>query len=316
MNDTQGAPAKKGLSPTAKVLVYGCLILVALGVLVAVGVGVGGYFLVQRGKDFVKSMEQEVETGRQIDQNLLELEAAHPTLLGSELDQARLSGEQLDAYLRICRTIAPELNQIKGLTERFNSLQEGKASPSLDLVGLPLKIMKAHNAAMSAWLDQLRSEQMAPSDFRAIASLVEWRFLRRPEALLLGLPEHEATELEGLRNQIRALEQLDKNPAFDVMPKVFGDKFEDPAEKLPELRARLEELENEAQANVLLHPDTAALLEERRPELEGDERPVEQMFRTDHGGVNFSKGDVSVELSKEWPEPEAEPEPDAAGTPE
>ena len=124
---------------------------------------------------------------------------------------------------------------------------------------------------------------MGPRELGNLIALIEWRFLRRPEALVFGLPEYQRAD-------------------WLIAQQVLADRSEDVEDGGPEmeerwareqrrqharLRAKAEALEKEAHAAVALSPASQALLESRRAELEAfDPGSLERILR----GIDPSLG--------------------------
>ncbi len=142
---------------------------------------------------------------------------------GGDLSKLDLSEPDLDRYLAIRQSLAP--------------VPRGAAFLRVLATGL-------------------EGQRMGPRQFAALTNLVDWRFLRRPEALIFGLPEFHRSDW------LIARAALDQG----LFP---GEQDTPERQRWRELtQAKVADYERQAAAAIDLSPATRNLLESRRADLE------------------------------------------------
>ena len=201
------------------------------------------------------------------------LDAAHPSPHGEDLSVADVSEQELRHYLEIRRALGPEVAEIVAF-DPTRIDDDNDAEPSwLALFGVfssQENLYQARNDLDRAVLEELASRDMGPSHFFGLLTIVEWRWLRRDEAMPLGLADYLREDLMRVRTSLQYYEAPDA---------VFGDsQWEKESERqLARSRAKLADLEQRAGENVELSEITVARLDEHRAELESFE-PSELIY--------------------------------------
>jgi hypothetical protein len=122
----------------------------------------------------------------------------------------------------------------------------------------PIDPFAADASFLQAARDALDRERMSPRELMDLLALVEWRLLRRPEAVPLGLPDfHHGDWL-----QARMLSEA----GVEVTGDAQYDRQQERA--VQQARAKLASFEQQAAASEGLSPATRALVDGRRAELE------------------------------------------------
>lgn len=108
----------------------------------------------------------------------------------------------------------------------------------------------------------LAAAQMGPDELENLITLVEWRFFRRPEALLFALPSGDRGYW------IKATSDLAQMTYLLTETEVDPSLREDYERQQSEARSRRRELERPTQEATALSEATRELLESQRGELE------------------------------------------------
>lgn len=272
-----GQPPQQGMSTLAKTLIgctVGCFLLVLI---TCGGIGVVGWMI---GKPLVeqgKKMEAAKEASARSMAELEKLDEQFPPHLPEDVATAEMAEDDIVRYIRIRNEFAPHLVRLASGAASVNlpTPETLGGKPSVGSIygamqGLLSGIAEAQAANAELLVAAggiLALEGIGPTDFARLVEIVEWRFLLRPEALALGLPEFRRDEVVEKQVEVSLLAAWSKegvDPSWSVEP---ADR-EKAERELAEARARLAELEAEARTNVALTDATRALLEAHRAELE------------------------------------------------
>ena len=204
------------------------------------------------------------------------LDQAHPPQLPEDVAFAQVSDEDISRYLRIRRELAPQMQALLTTAEAIPlanpevlgdkpSVREvfGAIKGSVDGAETALA---AHLTLLDAAAIVLTREGIGPTDLSRMAEIVEWRYLQRPEAMLLGLPPFRRHEVLELQERERTLSATLAKSEDAAAPSSMGR--ERMQQQLSEAQARLAEIRTEASAKVGLLEPTRAALDARRAELE------------------------------------------------
>lgn len=257
----------------------------AVGTLLVLGVG--AVFLATMGFSFVQvrgSMQHYQEVERLRDQ-LDALDRTHHWTHGDDLGLVELTGSDVDRYLRVRRGLEPAVREIvrrQAVIDRETKAVEGSAGfgSALTASSAASRWMESESAFLRSLAAELEREKMGPRELENLVALVEWRFLRRPEALVFGLPEYQRVDWVSAQQTLSY-----------PLPEGSGGEEERWLRELQRqralLRAKAEALEKEANAAAALAPATRTLLADRRAELEAfDPAALDRILR----GLDASLG--------------------------
>lgn len=199
---------------------------------------------------------------------------------GDDLALVDLTSGDLDRYLRVRRGLEPALREIARQQDAFRrQMKAMESSP-----GWPFttgfsesgRWIEGETAFLRSFIAELEREKMGPRELGNLIALIEWRFLRRPEALVFGLAEYQRADWLGAQQALAfPVEDLEGGGA--EMARWAREQRKQHAR----LRAKAEALEKEAHAAVGLSPASQALLESRRAELEAfDPASLERILRS------------------------------------
>ncbi len=116
-----------------------------------------------------------------------------------------LTAADVDRYLAVRRALAPHLAR-RVEAESADQPPAGLLDTLRSTVGISREIARrAEEEArlLETAVATLASQQMSPGELADLTALIEWRFLRREEALPLGLAPFERRELLNYRQQLR-----------------------------------------------------------------------------------------------------------------
>jgi hypothetical protein len=188
----------------------------------------------------------------------------HPWTRGGDLAKLDLTAADLDRYLRLRRELEPAAQQAQRQRRQTEKRLEEWAQENDSIAhalnpSSPFIDQYAADAAfLQAVRDALDRERMGPRELMDLLAVAEWRYLRRPEAVPLGLPDfHHGDWLAA-----RTLSEEGSEPSGDAQ----YDRQQ--ARAVQQARAKLASFEQQAAASADLSPATKALLEGRRAELE------------------------------------------------
>lgn len=190
----------------------------------------------------------------------------HPWTRGGDLAKLDLAAADLDRYLRVRRELEPATQQAqrqrREIEKRMEEWAREGPEDGIAQALAPSSPYVDQYAADAAFLQSVRDaldrERMGPRELMDLLAVAEWRYLRRPEAVPLGLPDfHHGDWL-----QARTLSEAGAEPTGDAQL----DRQQERA--VGQARAKLASFEQQAAASVDLSPATKALLDGRRAELE------------------------------------------------
>ncbi len=192
------------------------------------------------------------------------LDQRHPWTRGEDLARVDLTPADLERYLRVRRGLEPAVGRMmQKRRDLFRSIEEGVSTRMMVNVAhgkFPYQDLLASEAELRQSVrETLERERMGPGELSNLLALVEWRFLRREEAMALGLPEFHRADLMTAQAFVKEEEET------------VGRA------RLNRERQKLASFEKQAAETVDLSPATKELLEGRRVDLERFE-PVELEF--------------------------------------
>ncbi|HKI06568.1 MAG TPA: tetratricopeptide repeat protein [Thermoanaerobaculia bacterium] len=201
-----------------------------------------------------------VETGQKreaVFNKMADLDRRYPWTEGDDLAKVDLQPADLDRYLAARRNLEPALREVAEQWRRRNeSLRTGNvfAMSNGDERWKPTEV-----AFLQSLCRELERQKLGPRRFENLTNLAEWRFLRRPEALIFGLPEFHRADW------VRDRASLDQ----DLDPRMP----EQPASREREqwrrrMAAKIADYERQAAEATGVSPATRALFESRRADLE------------------------------------------------
>jgi len=322
------------MHPAAKVAIgvgIGCAVLAAICCgLCGLGYTRGIMPMAQK----LEQAEKDEQATRATQREMEALDAEFPPVLSGPLAEAAITEDQLARYARIRAATAEPLARVDAEIAKAFPVSDGPPSAFkmmrtvTGLVGSQIGIGTQWRACVEEALPVLRRESMGPTDLARLTELVEWRYLRRPEARTLGLAPEERSELQGLLLEKRFLDSL----APENMPpsmKIEGQDAEQLKARHADIDKRVEELRAKADLDVALSGPTLALLDSHRGELEAlpaagvawlasltQNSPVTHGLESMGRGVQWERH-VPAESSapEALPPPEPTPPPEGASAP-
>lgn len=207
-----------------------------------------------RGDNAVESYKRLLALAGELER----LDQRHPWTRGEDLARVDLTPADLERYLRVRRGLEPAIERLTRQRREANLRMvqhyEGGSTQRMfrDLfMPLPYEELSTYQADFrQAVLDALERERIGPRELTNLLALVEWRFLRRDEAMALGLPEFHRADLMTARMVIEEGEETTGHARWNRQ------------------RQKLASFEKQAGESVGLAPATKALLEGRRADLE------------------------------------------------
>ncbi len=238
-----GLRLKMGLAAAAAVLMITVL---GIGYVSFVASGLGG-------------VGAQVARTEQLRTRLGAIGQQHPWTRGDNLAQVDLTSEDLDRFLRVRRGVEPGLRETARQYQRYTTQAAG-------LSGNPFTAARSAGAASTAWVtaqndvvqslaEELERERMGPEELERLVALIEWRFLRRREALVFALPDYER------QDWVLASQTSQPDAELAQQNAELQKHFE-------RAKAKAASMEERAAAAVDLSPATRQLLDRRRAELD------------------------------------------------
>ena len=269
-------PPQQGMSAFAKWLI-GCTVGCFLLALVSCGgIFALGYWASKSVAGRVEKMSAAHDAQKARAAEINQLDQAHPPLLPEDVAFAQITEDDIARYLRVRRELSGAMQALSGAIEGIPlanpeslgdkpSVREiyGAIKGTVDGIG---DAQAAHLALLDAAAGVLAREGMGPTDLSRMAEIVEWRYLQRPEATLLGLPVFRRREIVELQMEVRSLSGLVAKPAGTEG--LEGMSRADADQNLESARTRLAEITEEASRNVGILEPTRAVLDLQRLELE------------------------------------------------
>jgi hypothetical protein len=237
----------------------------------------------------IESAERNFKETAQLHERLAALDRTHGWTRGDDLALVELTAADLDRYLRVRRSLEPALREIdRRQTEiRRKRGQAGGLGELLTTSSAFKHWQEAQAGFLRSLVTALERENMGPRELDNLIALVEWRFLRRSEALVFGLPEYQRADWVAARQGL----------SFDV-PEGDGTGSDfwirEARKRRDRLQAKADALEKQAQAAVVLSPVTQTLLASRRTEVEALD--AQALSRIAHGL------DQSLGMESPWSE--------------
>jgi hypothetical protein len=249
---------------------------IGCAVLVAICCGICGLGYFKGIMPFAQKMEQaqkDEQASRTAQREIEALDAELPPALPASVAEATVTEDQLARYARIRTAMAEPLARVDAETSK--ALPRGDGPPSAftmmrtvaGLVSSQIGVKAEWRACVEAALPVLRREGMGPTDLARLTEIVEWRYLKRPEARSLGLAPAERTEMQSLTVEARMLEGFSPEHMPPSM-KIEGRDAEQMKARIALVNQRLEELRAQADLDVALSGPTLAMLDAHRGELE------------------------------------------------
>ncbi|HBL31193.1 MAG TPA: hypothetical protein DD490_30570 [Acidobacteria bacterium] len=238
---------------------------VAAGALLVLLGGAAFFFTTGLGSWQAKGMMQHYEESQALRDKLDALDREHPWTLGDDLASVELTVAEVDRYLRVRRAVEPavqELLRAEAAVEQAR--RRGEDAPGMgELFSSTSGIarwMEAEVACLRSLATALEREAMGPRELLNDLTLIEWRFLRRPEALVLGLEEFQRTDWIAAQQGLSFPLPEDPDPEMER-------HLREQRRQRARLQAKAAALEEDANAAVALAPATQTLLEARRTEV-------------------------------------------------
>lgn len=227
----------------------------------AVAVLIAGYAWMNYFEQHESSSMEEIHQQQQEALGQMEaLDRSHPWTHGDDLGKMDLTATDLDRYLRVRRGLEPALKKFAAGRLRY---YEAMNNPrSVGIFALPESVRRWQRTQATFQKDfvhELQREEMGPGEFEKLTTLIDWRFLRRPAAMIFALPDYSRADWLGTRAALANSPEFQGDPA--------GRRRWEQLRRRNE--AKVKDLERTAAEATELSPATRQLLESRRAELEG-----------------------------------------------
>lgn len=164
------------------------------------------------------------------------------------LAEVTVSDAEVDAFVAIRRSIGEPWEQFRSVDSVAMAFDEGADFDVDEARNLYFRWATAATAVLDTLRTGLELYERGPTWFLEMMEIVDWRFLHREDAEILGVPSYYRRDYS-LSLAAEGYGDLDESDAQDVR------------DKLSDLRAR-------AREDISLTPETVACLERHRMELE------------------------------------------------
>ncbi len=243
----------------------------------AAGIAVGVALLLLVGVLFVWNYAMRMRNPQNTLRDSKEIQRLHDRLdgldktyrwtHGDDLALVDLATGDVDRYLRVRRGLESVLREIAlQQAELRQEMEAAQSSPSfgrvLTATSAPGQGIKNEAFFLRSLVAELEREKMSPLELGNLIALIDWRFLRRPEALGFGLPEYQRADWVDARQRLEIPVEVRERISEDDR----GARRERKQYAL--LKAKVEALEKQANAAVDLSPASRSLLEGRKAEVE------------------------------------------------
>lgn len=302
-------PPTASVTPAWVKWLLGCLLAAVLAVLACC---CGSCLLGKRVGERFERLGAEQGRARESSSRVAQLDLDFPARLPDDAATAAITDDDVARFVRIRQAVAPQAAAYQRVEDEAFPAEGkglvrgvfGAVQGSMDAPGRRRELLDAAEPA-------LRAEAMGPTDFHRMLEIVEWRFLRRPEARFLGLPEAQRREYQQAVIEERMLAAWTSG-RLGTSTRVNGRSVDEAAKDLERLRERIQALVAEAEARVALAPETLAALQARRAELEAlppDALDAMAPLTAEPALTRFLDDDgVRVERSTEWKFPKDDAE--------
>lgn len=265
--------------------------------------------------------EEQQALARAAEDRIDTVELEFPPRIPEDVATAELTDEDVSRYLRVRTALQPQAKAFQDVIAGAAPVGGGALGVARSVVGMlgaSLEAASARKELLVAAEPALRAEGMGPTDLSRLAEIVEWRFLQRPEALFLGLPEGERRQYQQMlleEQMIAAWTSGEVPPGLKV-----NDRTKREAEdELRALRERIAAMQQRARQATALSGATLAVLQARRADLEAlqpDGLQAMAPLTAEPAIVSFRGGERGIVIGREgtWGSPRADrdaPEPDA-----
>jgi hypothetical protein len=158
------------------------------------------------------------------------------------------------------RSLGPVLQGLENEMRRRNESALGRGTWNIFTAAAgSTNWFRTENSFLQSFSRELERQKMGPRRFENLTNLVEWRFLRRPEALIFGLPDHHRADWIEARS---VLDQEIDTPTSDEPGSQDREHWR------RRMEAKRAEYERQAVEATGLSPATRDLFESRRADLE------------------------------------------------
>jgi hypothetical protein len=253
---------------------------VAVGAVAVLLIAAAYLFTTGYGAMRMQGTVQRYEEAQKLRDQLDALDRTHRWAHGDDLALVDLTAADVDRYLRVRRGLEPSLREIARREAAYRQeMKTAESSPGFGTIvaasSASERWMENETAFLRSLVAELEREEMGPHELGSFLALVEWRFLRRSEALVFGLPEYERPDWVRAKQALAyRVEDLEEGGA--EMERWAREQRKQQAR----LKAKSEALEKEARAAVALSPASQTLLESRRAELQAfDPGSLERILR-------------------------------------
>ena len=229
----------------------------AAAVLVVAMFGIGYISFIAGG---LQDSGVEAARTEQLRARLEAIDQQHRWTRGDDLARVDLTLEDLDRFLRVRRGVEPALRESARQHQRYEEqlarLSESPWTASSKIAAATKALRSAQNDLIQSVAEELEREGMGPQELENLVALIEWRYLRRREALVFAVPDYEREDW------VLASQTLESQPGPDVPVDASYQKH------LERTRAKAASMEQRASAAAELSPATRQLLDSRRAELD------------------------------------------------
>jgi hypothetical protein len=200
---------------------------------------------------------------------LLELDELYPPAARTLPEVAELSADDVALYLGVRSALTPHvavytearqaMREVLTASEDIDGLLFGAAHRSIEATQ---EFAEAQVVLREAAVEVLENARLGPGRLGQLVGVVEWRWLRRPEALVFGLPGHDRDPLTQSRTQLGYYSE----DHVSLDDETYGRQWRVARERL---EARIASFEEEASSRTGISETTLDLLEQHRAELSG-----------------------------------------------
>ncbi|HKH47316.1 MAG TPA: tetratricopeptide repeat protein [Thermoanaerobaculia bacterium] len=242
----------------------------------AAGIAVGAAFLLLVGVLYLWNSAMRMPSPQSTLRDFREIQQLHDRLEtldktwrwthGDDLAVVDLTAGDVDRYLRVRRGLESVLREIaRQESELRQQRAAAQSSPGFGTIltasSAPGRGLQHESFFLRTLIAELEREEMSPHELGNLVALIDWRFLRRSEALAFGLPEYQRADWVNAQRELAIPVELLERGEDDRSARRYRKQH-------ALLRAKVEAMEKEASAAVDLSPASRTLLESRRAEVE------------------------------------------------
>jgi hypothetical protein len=268
--------------------------------------------------------EEQSALARASAERVAALDIDFPPRVPADVAAAELTDADVARYVAVRQALQAPAGEYQAIVDRALPQQGGAIGVTrgvLGMLGASLDAGVARGKLLEAAEPALREQSMGPTDLTRLAEIVEWRFLQRPEARFLVLPEEGRREYLQLEMEEKMLAAWTKDglpPGFRVNDRTREEALED----LRQHRERMDAMLAAAADHARMSPATRNVLEAHRAELEAlppqglqvlaplTSEPPFVTFVRSRDGISVTREDRWKHRGHDEPEEASAPVPD------